>query len=298
MRSSTSRSINEMRARALLERPISFIYSDEFDRPGIEKEIMADAPPEPRRRDAPCLPQDTPPYLKALYHVPLLGPRRERELFRRYNYLKHKADKLRSAIDLHRIRTSHLKQIETLLLQANIVKNQIIRANLRLVVSIAKKRLGGPQSLFELISDGNVSLLRAVEKFDYARGFRFSTYASWAIMRNFARSVPKESRQLDRFSTGHEEVANIAAALRTYDPNEVNLPEIRESIEAILTRLGPIERYVLAEHYGFGEGVEPKPFKQLARTLGSSPERARQIELRAIRKLRKMVDREATGLLV
>ena len=205
---------------------------------------------------------------------------------------------MRSKIDLHRIRTSHLKQIETLLLQANNVKNQIVRANLRLVVSIAKKRLGGAQTLFELISDGNVSLLRAVEKFDYALGFRFSTYASWAIMRNFARSGPKERRQLDRFSTGREELVDIAATLRTYDPNEANLPELRESIEAMLARLGPTERYILADHYGLGEGVEPKPLGQLAHTLGVSPERTRQIELRAIRKLRKTVDREAAGLLV
>ena len=74
-----------MRARVLLERPISFVYSDEFERPGVEKEIMVDAPPERRRQNTPRLPQDIPPYFKALYLVPLLGPQRERELFRRYN---------------------------------------------------------------------------------------------------------------------------------------------------------------------------------------------------------------------
>ncbi len=61
--------------------------------------------------------------------------------------------------------------------EALAVKNQIIRANLRLVVSIAKKHVGRSDNFFELVSDGNMSLIRAVEKFDFARGNKFSTYA-------------------------------------------------------------------------------------------------------------------------
>ena len=61
-------------------------------------------------------------------------------------------------------------------------------------------------NFFELVSDGNMSLIRAVEKFDYARGNKFSTYASWAIMKNFARSVPAEHTRLDRFRTGQDDV--------------------------------------------------------------------------------------------
>ena len=64
------------------------------------------------------------------------------------------------------------------------MKNQIIRSNLRLVVSIAKRHVGPSNNFFELVSDGNMSLIRAVEKFDYSRGNKFSTYASWAIMKN------------------------------------------------------------------------------------------------------------------
>ena len=79
--------------------------------------------------------------------------------------------------------------------EALAVKNQIIRANLRLVVSIAKKHVGRSDNFFELVSDGNMSLIRAVEKFDYARGNKFSTYASWAIMKNFIRSIPIENHR-------------------------------------------------------------------------------------------------------
>ena len=81
-------------------------------------------------------------------------------------------------------------QIEKLYDESIATKNQIIRANLRLVVSIAKRYVGPTQDFFELVSDGNISLLRAVDKFDFSRGNKFSTYATWAIMKNFARTSP------------------------------------------------------------------------------------------------------------
>ena len=99
-----------------------------------------------------------------------------------------------------------MDQIEKLYDEAVATKNQIIRANLRLVVSIAKRHVGPAENFFELVSDGNMSLIRAVEKFDYARGNKFSTYASWAIMKNFARTIPDEHRHRDRFRTSHAEM--------------------------------------------------------------------------------------------
>jgi len=194
-RGSVYRIINEVRARHLLGRPISYMYNPQFDLPNADEIILSPAQQDKTksaRKTAPKPPPGLPAYLRSLYEVPLLSAEGERDIFRRYNYLKHKADKLRCSIDVNHIRTGKLRQIERLLVQANAVKNEIVRANLRLVVSIAKKHLGGVQGLFELISDGNVSLMQAVEKFDYSRGNRFSTYASWAIMRNYARSVYKE----------------------------------------------------------------------------------------------------------
>jgi len=305
-RGSVYRIINEMRARQLLKRPISSVHNPQFDLPDADEEILqpsslpgsgngdgkADADAKPAK-----IPKNLPPYLRALYEVPLLSPAEERDLFRRYNYLKYKADQFRKRIDVNRIRTSQLKEVEQLLVQANVVKNRIIRANLRLVVSIAKKHLGGAQTLFELISDGNVSLMMAVEKFDYSRGNRFSTYASWAIIRNFARSVPKERYQLDRFATGHDEILDIAAGMRTYDPNEINVPELRESIDAVLAQLQPRERAILIDHYGLDEEGRVKTFDQLGRNLGISKERVRQIEIRALKKLRKILRPQRADLL-
>ncbi|MBN1942914.1 MAG: sigma-70 family RNA polymerase sigma factor [Phycisphaerae bacterium] len=289
-RGSIYRIVNEMRAVQLLERPISYVYNEQFEQDDADRVILGESPPDARGRYESAgktkAPKDLPPYLKSLYEVPLLNAGGEFHEFRRYNYLKFKADRLRKSIDVSRISVQQVREVESLLLQANVSKNRIVRANLRLVVSIAKKHVTGPLNLFELISDGNVSLMRAVEKFDFARGFRFSTYASWAIMRNFARSVPKERYQLDRFSTGHEEVLDIAAGLQSYDPEEENLAELRESISVMLDHLSARERTILIHHYGLQENTDPKTFDQLGRQLGISKERVRQIEIQALDKLR------------
>lgn len=304
-RGSIYRVINEMRARQLVQRPIPLMYNPQFELPNADELILDHAPSEPiaglsqtiSAAKAAAQPDDLPPYLKALYDVPLLSAPRERDLFRRYNYIKYKADKLRRSIDINHVRTSVLKDIETLLLQANGVKNEIVRANLRLVVSIAKKHVGRAQDLFELISDGNVSLLRAVEKFDYSRGNRFSTYASWAIIRGFARSVPQEQFLLDRFGTGNEDVLDIAAGLRTYDPNDLNLGELRESIDVVLAQLSPRERAILIDHYGLDQQRDAQTLEQLGKNLGLSKERVRQIEIAALKKLRNILYPKQADLL-
>jgi RNA polymerase sigma factor (sigma-70 family) len=288
-RGSIYRIVNEMRAQQLIERPISYVFNEEFDEPDAEEVILSGAvrlSTKQKKKVKP--PSDLPPYLKSLYEVPLLSPEAERDLFRRYNYLKYKADTLRRRIDINRVKAGDVKDVESLLLQANVIKNRIVRANLRLVVSIAKKHIVGPMSLFELISDGNVSLMRAVEKFDYGRGYRFSTYASWAIMRNFARSVPKEKQQIDRFSTGNDEILDIAAGLNSYDPDENNAAELRESIQAMLSHLSSRERTILIDHYGLDQTGDSKTFDQLGRQLGISKERVRQIEVEALEKLREI----------
>ena len=165
------------------------------------------------------------------------------------------------------------------------------------MVSIAKKHVGRAQDLFELISDGNVSLLRAVEKFDYSRGNRFSTYASWAIIRGFARSVPQEQFLLDRFGTGNEDVLDVAAGLRTYDPNEFNLGELRESIDVVLAQLSPRERAILIDHYGLDKERDAQTLEQLGKNMGISKERVRQIEIAALKKLRKILYPKQADLL-
>jgi RNA polymerase sigma factor (sigma-70 family) len=181
-----------------------------------------------------------------------------------------------------------LREIDGLLARAEAVKNQIIRANLRLVVSIAKKHVGAGPNFFEVISDGNVSLMRAVEKFDYARGYRFSTYASWAIMKNYARTIPEEHYHVNRYVTGQDELLDGAADHRTAAATD-SLNGVRDVIAEGLKHLTPRERDIVAMHFGLTEDGAGHTLEELGRNLGVTKERVRQIEKRAIEKLRQVL---------
>jgi RNA polymerase primary sigma factor len=289
-RSRIERALNEMRARRLLEAPLEFISDPSFEDPAAVAEILGPSP-EPagglgtRRVRAGA---GLPPYLAGLYDVPLLSREQERSLFRKMNYLKYRAHQLRAALEPSHCDAAQLDEIERLQHEALSIKNQLIQANLRLVVSIAKKHVGPMNNLFELVSDGNVSLIRAVEKFDVSRGFKFSTYASWAILKNFTRSIPEERRRRDRFVVGHDEYFEIAPDTRS-DASEQERDHRRsqELVQRMLGRLDARERRILMSRYGIG-GAAEQTLEQLGRELGITKERVRQIQSRAQEKIRKL----------
>jgi RNA polymerase sigma factor (sigma-70 family) len=297
-RSSVYRIINEMRARRILEVKLEFMPHPSFDDAAAAAEILGPMPEPadgrpPRRTKAP---KGLPPYLASLYEVPLLAREQELHLFRQMNYLKAQAHRIREQLDPSRARTSDLEEIERLQEQALAVKNQIIRANLRLVVSIAKRHVGPSNNFFELVSDGNMSLIRAVEKFDFSRGNKFSTYASWAIMKNFARTIPEENYRRDRFVTGHEEMFEAAADNRTDEHEyESALKRMQEAVKNMLGRLDERERRIIISRYGLG-GAAELTLEQLGRELGITKERVRQIESRAQEKLRRFASEEKLDL--
>jgi RNA polymerase primary sigma factor len=299
-RAQVVRAVNEMRARRILESKLEFMPDPGFEDPAAVAEILGPTPEpaagqgEGTRR--PRAPEDLPPYLESLYHVPLLSREQERHLFRKMNYLKYRAHQLREALDPERCRTADLDRIERLQEEALAVKNQIIRANLRLVVSIAKKHVGPANNFFELISDGNMSLIRAVEKFDASRGFKFSTYASWAIMKNFTRSIPEEKHRRDRFVTGHDEMFASAPDTRSdVFEQETGHRRSQEIVQGMLGRLNDRERHILISRYGIG-GADEQTLEQLGRHFGVTKERVRQIESRAQEKLRQFALEERFDL--
>jgi RNA polymerase sigma factor (sigma-70 family) len=297
-RSSIYRIINEMRARRILGTKLEFIDHPSFTHPENAAAMLGPMPepPDGKAPRRPKAPKGLPPYLASLYEVPLLDRDQEMHLFRKMNYLKYQANRLRLKVDPCRARTSDLDEIERLQEEALSVKNQIIRANLRLVVSIAKRHVGPANNFFELVSDGNMSLIRAVEKFDYSRGNKFSTYASWAIMKNFARTIPEENYRRDRFVTGHEEMFEAAADNRTDEHEyESALKRMQEAVKGMLGRLDERERKIIVSRFGLG-GASEQTLEQLGRELGITKERVRQIESRAQDKLRKIAGEEKLDL--
>lgn len=295
-KTSVYRVLAEMRAERIMELPLDFIPNDEFKRSRNEAKILAPTPEGPKAKQV-KRPSGLPPYLASLYEIPLLTAEQERHLFRKFNYLKYKASKLREQLDPAAPKSALMDDIEALYDEAVQTKNEIVRANLRLVVSIAKRHVGHADNFFELVSDGNMSLIRAVEKFDYARGNKFSTYASWAIMKNFARSIPGELKLRDRFRTSQDEAFQAAPEMRA-DPFEQEHAQARREVQVnrILRSLDDREQQIIMSRYGLGRGDEPHTLKEVGAELGVTKERIRQIEARALSKLRRAAQEEKIEL--
>ena len=299
-RTSMYRVINEVRAQRLLEQPLDYMPSPEFDKPELESAILAPMPEADAydaKRRAMHAPKDVPPELASCYEYPLLTKDQEQHQFRKMNFLKFKAAGLRDRmrkeggeageVDPTRVRIQTLKEIEELQNEAGLVKEMLINANLRLVVNIAKKHTAQAENFFELMSDGNVSLMRAVEKFDYYRGFKFSTYASWAIMKNFARSIPEDKHRRERFITGHEDVFDAAPDNRS-DEHEMLATQERatHSVNRLLDYLEPREREIIRMRAGMDENGKNVTLEEIGRKFGITKERVRQLNARAMSKLR------------
>ena len=232
-------------------------------------------------------------YLTGMRAAPLLSREQEAHLFRKMNFLKYLANRLRNDIDAQRPSAADLDEIERLQAEALKVKNEIIEANLRLVIAIAKMRIRPGYDLSERVSDGNFALIKAVVRFDFARGNKFSTYASWAILNELTRYDRQQNRDNRRFVHYR---GDVASPIIRSDDREIEEAEDqrRSAVARSLDRLDKRERLILASRYGIGGGSE-LTLKQIGLDLGISKERVRQIESRARAKLRKFAHLAALG---
>jgi RNA polymerase sigma factor (sigma-70 family) len=294
------RIINEVRAKRLLAQPLDYIYHPSFDELDADTAILGRMPgleEYETQRQQMRKPKDAPPELASLYEMPLLNKEQEQHLFRKMNYLKHKAKRLRSELDPTRARIQDLKRIEDLQNEATSIKDQLISSNMRLVVAIAKRHAAQTDNFFELLSDGNMSLIRAVEKFDFSRGNKFSTYASWAIMKNFARSIPEEKRRRERYVTGHEEMFESAPDMRS-DEQEIvsSLEQTKFRVNRLLEYLEPRERQIIRMRAGLDNYSEGMTLEEIGQQLGITKERVRQLNVRIMNKLRSIAKEQKMDL--
>ncbi len=285
-------------------------------------------------------------YLKEIGKVPLLTAAEEIDLAMKIEAGVAATEELDRAedegIELERREKRRLGRIEQVGIDA---KQQLIEANLRLVVSIAKRYVGRGMLFLDLIQEGNLGLIRAVEKFDYTKGFKFSTYATWWIRQAITRAIADQARtiripvhmvetinKVKKVSSqllheyGHDpsaeeiaerldmpvdkvreimRVAQEPVSLETPIGEEEDshlgdfIPDddapvpaeaasqtlLKEQLADVLKTLTPREEKVLRLRFGLEDG-RPRTLEEVGKEFNVTRERIRQIEAKALRKLR------------
>ena len=280
-------------------------------------------------------------YLKEMARVPLLTTEEEVRL----------AKQLESGYDaVHKLRENganaqQQRKLEEVMEQGRAAREHLIKANTRLVVSIAKKYMGRGVPFLDLIQEGNLGLMKAVEKFDYRRGYRFSTYATWWIRQTITRAIADQGRTIRvpvhmsdsirrLYKTARrleqdmgrkptpEEIANeldieprkVQWMLKvSWQPLSLERPVgeeedselgsfiedqssptptqtayqnlLREKVEEILSTLTPREARILRLRFGLQNG-RSYTLEEVGKKFGLTRERIRQIEGKALRRLR------------
>lgn len=229
----------------------------------------------------------------------LLNAAQEKHLFLRYNFARMKAQAAVSRFASHPGKGS-VKEVLTWYGRAMETREAITQANLALVLAMAKRTRMSDVDFGELVSEGNMALLRAVEKFDIARGFKFSTYACRAILKAFSRIALKTSRYRNAFPTEFDptmEKSNYQETKRD-DVEKDAVEELQRIIGENRAQLSDVEktviqsRFGIARHTATGEEIAPMTLEEVGQVIGVTKERVRQIQNKALEKLRATIETE------
>lgn len=239
---------------------------------------------------------DLPIHLGRLCEASLLTPLQESILFQRMNFLRYRAFLLKRQLKLERPSRKLLSQITDLLALADWHRDRIVEANMRLVFSIVKKFINPMNQFDDLLSDGIVALIRAVEKFDYGRGFRFSTYATQVVRRNAYRQMVQNQQERSKVIGGIDDLGlDVSDEDRCSAISESRWHELRARLAVMLGDLDRREKFIIRARFSLGSHRKVHTLQSLADRLGVSKERVRQLERRAMDKLRAMAGEVQLG---
>lgn len=240
--------------------------------------------------------------VKSTQQVILTGAQ-EKVLFHKFNYARFRVSELQKQIWASDSRKPSTDQAEDMLKWYRIserIREQIAETNLALVLAMAKRTRMSEVDFADLVSEGNMALLRAVDKFDAGRGYKFSTYACRAILKAFSRQGMKLSKYRQRFPTDFDPKLERSNYLETKraDFEKDAAEEVKRIVLENRADLTDVERTVIEHRFGLetSDGEKPMTLEQVGQIIGVTKERVRQIQNKAMEKIRVELEQKFLGV--
>ena len=278
----------------LVEENYSYMDSPTFRHKRVEEELFTDDAErelpltswyQPTRDDLAGLGNGSPPQL-------MKGPE-ERLMFLRFNYCKKRLASLQKQIRADGLTMSLAREFLEWHRKFEHFREYLVRTNLALVLAMAKRTRLGDVDFAEVVSEGNMALLRAVDKFSADRGFKFSTYACRAILKAFSRTAMKASKHRTRFPVEFEpEMEQSDWADRRRDQVEEDcIDELKAIVDRNLADLSSVEQTVIRRRFNWQQAEEsPLTLEEVGKIIGVTKERVRQIQNKALAKIRSVME--------
>ena len=298
---------DERLLKQILAKPQDYIDSEVFYEDGAEKSIYDEAPAI-QQPDTTWYHPVMDDYsgsrtrsVKSSQQV-ILTAAEERVLFHQFNYARHRVRLLQDEIWSNADKQPTPEQAQDILgwhRRADRIREQIAETNLALVLAMAKRTRMSEVDFADLVSEGNMALLRAVDKFDAGRGYKFSTYACRAILKAFSRQGMKLSKYRQRFPTDFDpklEKSNFLETKRaTFEKDAAE--EVRTIVMDNRADLTEGERTVIEHRFGLENSNAEKPMtlEQVGQIIGVTKERVRQIQNKAMEKIRRELESKFLG---
>ena len=282
------------KVEGLLEESYAFMDSPVFRQKNIEKELFDfDAEPQlpmvswyqPTRDEA---------VDQSIAAAPqLMKGNEERMMFLRFNYSKLQLSRLQKLIKKSGLTRKRANEFLMWHRRFEHFREYLVRTNLALVLAMAKRTRLGDVDFAEIVSEGNMALIRAVDKFSIDRGFKFSTYACRAILKGFSRTALKASRHRTRFPVEFEpEMEKSDWQDRRRDAVEEDcIDELKAIVDRNLAELSQVEETVIRRRFNWKQEDEsPLTLEEVGQIIGVTKERVRQIQNKALAKIRTVME--------
>ena len=284
------------RVDELLLENYAFMDSPMFRRKNIEKELFTF-----EETGEPALPMTSwyQPTRDEVLNISVTGAPQlmtaaeERLMFLRFNYAKLRLSKLQKKIQQDGLTKDLAEQVIEWHRRFEHFREYLVRTNLALVLAMAKRTRLGDVDFAEIVSEGNMALIRAVDKFNVDRGFKFSTYACRAILKAFSRTALKHSKQRTRFPVEFEpdmEKSDWVDKKRDVVEEDC-IDELKQIVDRNLAELSDTEQTVIRRRFNWQQAEEsPLTLEEVGKIIGVTKERVRQIQNKALAKIRKLME--------